>query len=539
MRVKDLCMSCMQEKGAVKICPHCGWPESTAPASPLHLPPATVLRDRFIVGRVLGQGFCGISYMGFDILSKQVLVIKEYMPASLASRVPGTMEADPASAAELRQAFREGLRRFLEEGEGLKQFSQDAGIESVLACLEENQTAYMIMKYIKGRTLLEHLSDPPGIMSFDEIVKLLIPVLGALNRVHRAGILHRGISPESILVDDEGRAWLIDFANARNAVAEKLHSPDKVLRNGYAACEQHYSLAAQGSWTDVYGIAATIYRAIAGQAPPGSLARVHQDKLVFPSRLDIEIPDFAEAALLKALAVRANDRYQRISEFANDLRRARSDEDESRVETGEQGSGGTAPQPPPAKQLSQPDALWGAQLAQYSGAETDALWGDLSEKYSGQSADHHGGSLEFTAAAARQAPGRRPEGAGQPQAIPADEPKPADFRGVAAAPGFSGAALAPEGKGEAVAESAFPPPSVQVKGSWAWLFTRRNLIIMLIMILLGITVGLMVSVYKSYLAPEPDLPSGALPNPPAAIIKSSPATPASSIAGAPGLELLA
>ncbi len=440
MRVKDICMSCMKEKGAAAVCPYCGWNESTPPASPTHLVAGTILLNRYIVGKVLGQGSCGITYMGYDILHMELRAIKEYLPTLLTLRAADKLAVTLDSKPEARPAFREGYRRFIEEGEALKAFCGDAGIVHVHECIEANDTAYIIMSLIKGQPLGDYLAGLPHRMNFNDAIRLMMPVLGALSRVHHAGMLHRDVTPDNILVDDEGKAWLIDFGTARYVVAEKIRNPAIALTDGFAPCEQHYSLAAQGSWTDIYGAAAVLYYIMAGQAPPESLARIHRDSLIAPSRLDVDIPDYAEAALLKALAVRANERYQRISEFVNDLRRARSDSDKPEEEQ-EPEETLPAEHPDQLRPLHTNSSLYSAKL---------------------EAESHRAG------------------------AVPEDDET----------------SNAEEPSNDETADPETSPSPDRKAPDLKWLFNRRTLKIMLIIIVLGFIIGLLGSLVRSYVIPE-------------------------------------
>jgi len=146
-----------------------------------------------------------------------------------------------------------------------------------------------------------------------------MPVMDALREVHSAGMLHRDVSPDNIYITAADQVKLLDFGAARYAIGERSQLLSVILKPGYAPEEQYSSTGRQGHWTDVYSLAATMYRAIVGGPPPDSIGRLTQDGLKAPSQLGISIPPDAELALLKALAVRAGNRYQSVEELQKAL----------------------------------------------------------------------------------------------------------------------------------------------------------------------------------------------------------------------------
>jgi hypothetical protein len=175
------------------------------------------------------------------------------------------------------------------------------------------------MSFIEGVTLLEHLKNSGGKIPVEPAVQIIMPVLDALKEVHRAGIMHRDISPDNIFIDREGRVVLIDFGAARQEIREKSKSLSVILKAGYAPEEQYRSKGKQGPWTDIYAVGATLYRSITGNTPPEAMDRLAEDDLVIPSELDVEIDPNLEKVLLKALAVKVVERFQAVEEFQKAL----------------------------------------------------------------------------------------------------------------------------------------------------------------------------------------------------------------------------
>jgi serine/threonine protein kinase len=314
MNISNICLGCMEEKGPESICQQCGYEAGSEAESLLHLPPGTMLQDKYLVGRVLGQGGFGITYLALDTTLHLKLAIKEYLPQELATR---SLDRQVVTAykADLNEQFKYGLARFLEEARILARFVEHPNVISVRDYFEANGTAYLVMNYLEGLTLENYLSFRGGRIPVEEALAIFMPVLDALKEVHQVGILHRDISPDNLLIDNRGRVTVIDFGAARQEVRGKSKMLSVILKAGYAPEEQHRSRGEQGPWTDIYAVSATIYRAITGEKPPEAIDRLAEDVLIIPSMKGIEISGKVEKVLFKGLAVRASDRFQNVSEF--------------------------------------------------------------------------------------------------------------------------------------------------------------------------------------------------------------------------------
>jgi serine/threonine protein kinase len=277
-----------------------------------------MLDGRYRIGRVLGHGGFGITYLAWDENLQLRLAIKEYLPRDSASRAPDGVSLAVYSGRAGEQ-FTYGLERFLEEARALAHFVQHPGIVTVTNFFRAHGTGYCVTDYVEGITLGHYLEQQPGgRISVVAALKLLTPVMDALWAVHKEGLLHRDLSPDNIYISRSGRVELLDFGAARFAAGEHSKSLSIILKPGYAPEEQYRTKGNQGPWTDVYGLAATFYRAITGQLPPESLDRLEADELAPPSALGVDIQPEQETVLLKALAVRAAQRYPSITEFQED-----------------------------------------------------------------------------------------------------------------------------------------------------------------------------------------------------------------------------
>ena len=264
---------------------------------------------RYEIVAVLGQGGFGITYRARDAQLGRDVAIKEYLPSALAIRQDGVTVL-PRST-KVADDFTWGRDRFVAEGRTLASLEHAPAIIQVFDFLEANGTAYIVMKLVPGDTLENRIKK--GTLSAAEIDRILWPLLDGLEKVHNAGFLHRDIKPANILLDDEGHPTLIDFGASRAAMAGRSAVMTAIFTPGYAAAEQ-MTAAKQGPWTDIYGLSATLYHAIAGTAPPSSFDRMLEDEYKPLSHL--APADFAPGLLVgldAGLAVKATDRPQNIA----------------------------------------------------------------------------------------------------------------------------------------------------------------------------------------------------------------------------------
>lgn len=318
MNINELCVGCMTEKGAATLCPVCGWQEGAVPESPAQLPPRTILNDKYMLGVALGHGGFGITYLAWDITLERKIAIKEYFPHNIAARSTGRATISLYSD-KAQTDFEFGLQRFMAEGKALAKFHDHPGIISVLDSFKANGTGYIVMEYVNGVTFKGYLAREGGKISYQKALKILIPVMDSLRAIHKAGMLHRDVSPDNIYITENGQIKLLDFGAARYEMGEYSKSLSVILKDGFSPEEQYRSRGKQGAWTDIYALGATFYRAVTGEVPMQALDRMERDELKPPSVLGIAIPPRAEAQLMKALAVKGSDRQQTVQEFQDIL----------------------------------------------------------------------------------------------------------------------------------------------------------------------------------------------------------------------------
>ena len=277
------------------------------------LPCGIELGNAYTLGRVLGQGGFGITYVARDNSNGRRVAIKEYFPDSMATR--STQRTVTAHTGERGEGFAYGKQCFLEEAKTLAAFIGNPSIVRVYRYFEENGTAYFVMEYVEGVSLKDYLRSRGGKISFDEAKRILIPVMDALAVVHSKGIVHRDVSPDNIIITENGVIKLIDFGAARYSLGDMSRSLDVVLKHGYAPREQYSRHSRQGPFTDVYSLAATFYRAITGVIPQDSIDRIDNDTLITPRYFCPDLTPQGEYALYKGLAIQPSNRFQSTLQF--------------------------------------------------------------------------------------------------------------------------------------------------------------------------------------------------------------------------------
>ena len=321
------CSKCMNPIEETDVeCPFCGY-EINAEIPSHHLAPGTILNNKFLVGTALGEGGFGITYIGRDTKLDMKVAIKEYYPNGYVNRSNTISPAvNSSTSGERKDFFDTGRERFLREAQILAKFSGSTGIVDVRDFFEENNTAYIVMEYLDGQTLKDYLKNK-GTLTPEQTIRLLMPVMESLKKIHTQGLIHRDISPDNIMLVD-GHVKLLDFGAARNVSATANKSLSVMLKPGYAPEEQYRSKGDQGPWTDVYALCATMYKCITGITPDDSTQRVFSDELKTPSALGISIDPVIEKALLKGLNVMQKDRYQNIDELLNGFKGVNVDADD-------------------------------------------------------------------------------------------------------------------------------------------------------------------------------------------------------------------
>ena len=274
------------------FCSECGRPYGSVETEPFALKPGTILDGKYLVGEMLGQGGFGITYIGFDLLLEQKVAIKEYYPMStgMVSRENSTTVVW-SSAVMQKSGMEKGFDSFLKEARKMAKLGGIPGVVGVKSVFIQNETAYIVMDFIEGETLLKKLQRE-GPMDYNTCISLMTPIVQALAEVHKHGIIHRDISPDNIMVQSDGKLILLDLGAAKDLDIQgkdgNVQSSQMVAKQGFSPVEQYGRDGKIGSWTDVYAMAATIYYCCTGVLPPSATDRMIEDTLTCRPRLTKE-----------------------------------------------------------------------------------------------------------------------------------------------------------------------------------------------------------------------------------------------------------
>ncbi len=276
------------------------------------------LPDGFKVGgfkleKVIGQGGFGITYLATDLNLDQEVAIKEYYPREFANR-DSTLTIHAVGNTQDRETFEWGLNRFLDEARILAKLNHP-NVVAVKQFFQANGTAYLVMEYCVGKPLDEIIRDH-GPLNKEELTPILNSLLDGVEHVHENDFLHRDIKPANIFIRENGSPVLLDFGAAKNEMTSHSRSVTSLATAGYAPFEQYSTKGKQGPWSDVYGLAATIYRAITGIKPQDAPDRILEDQVVpCATLLQAKFDRSLLVAIDKAMSVRPEHRPQTINEF--------------------------------------------------------------------------------------------------------------------------------------------------------------------------------------------------------------------------------
>ncbi len=275
------------------------------------LKPGVILKERYKIEEVIGAGGFGITYRAWDPLLQSYVAIKEYYPSGIATRSADSSKVCVPVGQEQREYHR-GRIRFLKEAQDVARFQSEPNIVSIYDYLEKNDTAYMVMEYLHGCTLKQYIREHGGRLDTDHILHICLSVLDALAVVHKAGMIHRDISPENIFICEDLTVKLIDFGAAKQVYLDGEQTMSVVLKPGYAPPEQYAKKDKQGPWTDIYALGATLYFAATGEKPEESFGRVLEDTIKPVCEVNPEIPRAMSQVIMRAMSVKIEDRYQTV-----------------------------------------------------------------------------------------------------------------------------------------------------------------------------------------------------------------------------------
>lgn len=306
-----LCSSCFAPIKK-EPCKKCGYHEPAYEAENMVLPVGTVLMGNFLIGKVLGKGGFGITYLAYDVKFDKIIAIKEYFPIELAMRRKGetAILVRDNDAAEL---FKKGVRKFYNEASFVAKFADNPNIVKVYQFFYENDTAYFTMELLNGITLKDYVCRV-GAITPGQALYIAEMISCAFNDLHRENIMHRDVSPDNIMLCTDGSVKLLDFGAARQVYSEGSQLLSVVMKPGFAPIEQYMRSGKQGPWTDIYSLGASLYYALTRKVPENPQNRLEDDSEMQNNVFNID-PRMREL-LDKSMKVKYLDRYSSAEEFS-------------------------------------------------------------------------------------------------------------------------------------------------------------------------------------------------------------------------------
>lgn len=320
---QDMCPRCMTPLQGRKLCPKCKFDPSTYTPAKHHLPPRTILDGKYLVGCVLGEGGFGITYVGWDLQLHTMVAIKEYFPTGIVFRDNTQSNVVSVFSGTGEDYYHHDREKFIEEAQMLAKFDSNPGVVSVKNYFKENGTAYIVMEYVQGINLAVLMEQNNDKLPYDRVMKLLEQPVKTLSEMHRQHTYHRDISPENLMVTNDNEVKLIDFGSTKTNEKDKTRYLK--VRPGYSPLELYTSGGQEGPYSDIYSLSATIYKAVTGITPPPATDRINEDTLIPPIKAGAKgMSPSQEKALMKGLAVKAQDRYQRVEDLYAGLKGSKS-----------------------------------------------------------------------------------------------------------------------------------------------------------------------------------------------------------------------
>ena len=307
------CFGCMEVTEGYP-CPNCGFDPAQAAAPNYVLPYGAILNGRYIVGKMLGQGGFGITYIGWDLAMERKVAIKEYYPSGQVSRNPGSRDLTWYTNEQSRQARQNGMQMFLKEARKMSKVDNLTNVVRVRDIFQENETAYIVMDFVEGETLKARLGKT-GPLTWKQAKDIFLPAIQAMEQVHQADLVHRDISPDNLMLTPDGRVMILDLGAAKDLAINKGASSAMVVKGGFSPPEQYAQQGGSGSWTDVYAMAATMYHSLTGVVPPTAVDRMQGEPVNWALLETGGVPNHVIAALQNAMKLNARERTQTMAEL--------------------------------------------------------------------------------------------------------------------------------------------------------------------------------------------------------------------------------
>lgn len=315
----DNCPNCFAPIKIGSYCTRCGYHFTSEKTVYGALPAFTVLGDRYLIGRVLGRGGFGITYIALDLCSNKLCAIKEYMPSEHSFRAANSLNIIPNNDQNSVSTYKYGKERFLLEAKTLQNLGNNPNVVNIWNFFPQNNTAYLVMEYLDGMNMRQMIKAKGGNIDIDLVKNVFVTVSSALMPIHEKGILHRDLSPENIIITKSGQIKLIDFGSARSYVIANNNGLSVLLKPGYAPPEQYDKHGKQGPWSDVYALCATFYNIISGKMPIDAQFRKRGQRLPSLAELGCAVTLTTSNVIARGMELDINKRYKSFDQLLNEI----------------------------------------------------------------------------------------------------------------------------------------------------------------------------------------------------------------------------
>jgi len=312
----NLCDFCFEPLEPENICKNCGLSNETYKAGNGILPPGTIILGKYIIGRVLGRGTLGTTYLAYSGMLDKVVALKEYYPIGITNRTKGEEKVSIVTD-EKRMVFEKGAIRFYEEAKAVERFNTNKNIVSVYECFYANDTVYYSMEYLKGTDLKSYIKSKGGKLSEAEAITIMRGICDALVTIHGSAILHRDIRPQNIFICENGDIKLIDFGAAKQIVMNSPLIDPVIVNHGFTPLEQYRTRGKLGPWTDIYSLGATVCYAVTGKIPMDAINRIEEPEITFDNSL--KLSQHFINIIKKCMELKSEDRYRSSIELLKEL----------------------------------------------------------------------------------------------------------------------------------------------------------------------------------------------------------------------------
>lgn len=311
----NLCQNCMAGYVVNGICNRCGKPAGDSDRPPEALPLGFRL-GRYFLGKVLGHGGFGITYLAWDTYTNSRVAVKELYPIGVVTRDGKSGVLRVKRGAE--SYYNHIRKRFKEEALTIVQLRAHPEVIKIFDLFDSFGTTYYVMEYLDGEDLSKLLRRT-GAITWQKLEKPVWDALQILKILHGHGLIHRDISPDNIFVQRCGDAKLIDFGSVRS---ERAGHFTEIFKAEFAPVELFLANGKQGYWTDTFSLSATVYYMLSGGKLPkqatarlSAVAQGHSDPLIPLGDFSPSAPEYVINAVMHGMAIRIEDRLQNAAEF--------------------------------------------------------------------------------------------------------------------------------------------------------------------------------------------------------------------------------